>query len=226
MPSRNGAPTIRALVARRRQRPCKVANCTRPRDPTRYGGLCQPHYLRQARYGHHEGRRIARPEYVKERQAVARLFAMYPHHEGVRGASAWAQAWLDASASGDKQQPGYLEAARLHRYGVTGRDIVADTCAMFAHFRRRALPDDERLTWALAYSAMYLAPREVRRAYRDSKGRQQQRFVRISTHDRRDIGTHLRLNLARLYVNVHLAIDEHERRARDAKASFGAPFTP
>ena len=206
----------------RNRGPCSVARCTRMREGL--GRYCKGHRDARRRYGHPEGRRVCRKEFVQERLDVARLFKGNPEHEGVANAGIWLQAWIDAAGHGDRTVPGHLDLSRLYRHGVGATDALIELCALWLYFERRRLPDDERLTVALARGLMYLAPRDALKTYA-CRNRKSQFYRKPTREALADIGNHARLHLALLFVNVVQAIREHEVAERDARTALGAPFT-
>ncbi len=217
------APTMRALVARGAHLPCRIAGCKKPRAGAT---LCDSHRKRRWKYGDPEGRKIFPKFYLHERREVAKLFAAYPDHPGLIDACKWLRAWLDASLAGDKSQPGYVHMARLHRWEITPLAILAEVCAvwLYAHRHPHALPDDQRLTFALALQMLLLAPRDYLKSFHYKTG--ETRYYRESRYAaRKEIGDHIRLTLARLFVNVTQACEERLEQKQNRAKSFGLPFT-
>jgi hypothetical protein len=202
-----------------------VPGCRKRRDPSRAASFCIGHATRWRNYGNEHGRRIFRKEYREERKAVDALFKKYPTHPGLLQATAWVRSWLDAAAAGERV-PGAVHVARLQRYGVEPRDILAEVCAVFAWERRhpRALPDDGvPLTYAMAIAMLYLVPREQVTAYSYPSG-VRRRYKEAGGTTRKEVGDHLRMHLVRLLVNVHQAIEQEQQATKNAALAMSAPF--
>jgi hypothetical protein len=217
---------MRMLAQRLRHMPCRIEGCTRRRDISKASSYCRGHAHARRRYGNPKGVRVWPKQYKAERKAVDRLFATYPDHAGVREACAWIRAWLDASIAGDSRQPGYIHAARLHRWQIEPRDILAEVCALWVYAMRypRTLPDDERLTFALAVAMLFRAPRDYIKSYSYPSG-ERRKYRESGYADRLAVGTHLRMHLAPLFCNVAQAIEQQQQQERDARDAYREPFT-
>ncbi|MHB8495565.1 MAG: hypothetical protein ACYC9Z_04250 [Casimicrobiaceae bacterium] len=178
-------------------------------------------------YGDPEGRKVFPKDYASERREVAGLFRAFPEHPGVLDACKWLRGWLDASIAGDKSQPGYLHIARLDRWNITPLAILSEVCAVWLYAMRHphTLPDDQRLTFALAGQALLLAPRDYVKSYHYKSGESRQ-YREARYEARKAIGDHLRLTLARLLVNVAHTCEERLQQKQNRAASFGLPFKP
>ncbi len=219
MSSHGGA--IRPKVARNESEQCDIARCERRRHGlTR---LCSMHRDRRRSFGHPEARMILPRDYMQERRDVAALFKANPEHPALLAAAAFIQQWLDASAGGDQQQPGFRHLARLHRRGITPMTILAECSAVWLHVDRYQKPDDMRLDFALAVAMLRLAPRDFVKGYQYPSG--ERRYYRDAGHtDRAAIGDHLRSGLARLFVRIVVACREREERAQQQHAAESAAF--
>jgi hypothetical protein len=224
MPSRNRAPTRRALAARRSGIPCRVIGCKNPRDRSSYSAYCRRHHTARLRYGHEQGRRIFGKAYRRERDEVRALFDAHPDHIGVQHATQFIADWMRDASEG-RNVPGAMHVARLQRQGIDPREALIETCALFAYAWRNpyALPSDQRLTYHLAISMLRLAPRDRLRAYR-SGARVYVKYHDAGATDRAAIGNHLRQQLARLYGNVAATLERREQQVREAHESLGDPF--
>lgn len=219
MPSHGGS--IRPKLARNESEQCDIQRCERRRHGlTR---LCAMHRSRRRRFGHAEARMILPRDYMQERREVAALFKANPEHAGLLSALAFIREWLDASAQGDKQQPGFAHVARLDRRGVTPMIILLEVSAVWLHVDRYQKPDDVRLDFSLALAMLRLAPRDFVRGYQYPSG--ERRYYRDAGHgDRAAIGDYLRSSLAPLFVRVVVACREREARAQQQHAAEQAAF--
>ena len=217
------APTMKALVQRGSHLPCRIPGCKSPRMGAT---LCDRHRKFRRKYGDPQGHKLLAKNYTSERRQVAALFAAYPEHPGVLDACRWLRAWLDASIAGDKSQPGYVHVARLHRWEVQPLAILSEVCAVWLYAQRNphALPDDQRLTFALAVAMLLLAPKDYLKSWFYKCG-ERRHYREAGYEDRKAIGDHLRLTLARLLVNVAHTCEERQQQKQKRAQSFGLPFT-
>lgn len=223
MPRKARYRSIKARAAALGNRPCAIHRC-----PQRNNGLspwCGKHRQRAQSYGHPEGRRIWPRDYRGELAAVVALFEANAEHAGLRTATGWVAEWMQQSTFGDKAQPGYQHMRRLSDHGVTPLDVLIECSAVWLYAMRnpRTLPDDARLTFALAVAVIGLAPLECVRGYRHPTG-MVPFYRRARSRVRQAIGEHLRSHLARLFVNVVRGVEQQEQQVREASASMSLPF--
>src|SRR5262249_14795232 len=149
---------------------CSVPYCA----DTRHGAstYCPRHRKANRMYGHPLGRRILTRDYAPEARKIAALLKAHPDHPGTARALAWVEAWLARAKAGDTTTPGFAQVARITAHGVTALQVLHACAAVWAYAQRnpRALPDDERLTFALASAVFLLAPRPLTRKYTYGEG--------------------------------------------------------
>lgn len=217
--------TTRSRLADTVARPCLVPGCPKPRARA-FDGYCHAHRRAVRIYGHYDAKRVNLKREAKlEHREVLKLLHRFPGHEGVTLALRILGEWLEASANGDKRQPGYIEAARLFRYGVSAKEVLAGTAAVWLYCQRRRMPDDERLTFRLATAAMHLAPYERLRERITA-------VTRISTVVYRkpprativDIGEFLRGTLHAIYLQIEKACDGLDAHDKAERKKLSAPF--
>jgi hypothetical protein len=204
------------------RQPCDVPRCPHARHgASRY---CGGHKRRNAQHGHPEGRRIFPKEYRIERRTVAAILSEHANHEGVKVAREWLDAWLERAAAGDKNATAPAEFSRLAAAGVTGERILEECASvwMFSVRYPRTLPDDARLTFALATAVLHLAPRYLRKTYHYASYRDR-RYFTASKEDRHAIGKAIRDTLGPLLWNI---ATHPERTAQEHEARRRALFAP
>lgn len=223
-------PTIDPRTIKRRiagnRAPCACPGCFE----TRYGvsNYCKPHLRANRTHGHPRGVRIASQDYAAELREVRRLLRDHATtHSGTQNALALVDSWMQRAARGDPDVVGQRELARLARHGITAETLLAEAAAVFAFSRRNPhrLPDDQRLTFALANNLLRLAPREERGRYR-FRGYVCRRYVSAPKDERQKIGQAIRETLGLYLMNVSTALDERARVRAIARQSLVAPFPP
>jgi hypothetical protein len=217
--------SLRTRIAQARGRPCAVSGCRRATNTGGLAKVCNHHQKKRRQWGHPLGKKIPAKAYATERKAVAALLDAYPDHQGVKVALDWIANWLQQSAHGDRTQPGYVELARLHRYSVSPRDLLIWTAGVWLYSTRnpRALPDDSRLTFALAVAILRLAPLDQTKEYVYRSG-VSTKYRQANRATREAIGNHLRLKLHPLYVQIVQGVENMKRAKREVQAALSVPF--
>lgn len=205
---------------------CVVPGCGRRR--TEFHPYCTRHRAKARLFGHPDAKRInIKREAKLEHREVLRLLDLYPKHEGVALALRILGEWMQASADGDKKQPGYVDAARLFRHGVSPKEVLAGTAAVWLHCQRRGLPDDERLTCRLATAAIHLAPFErLRVHYAPITRTPSYSYKKPSRMTIVETGEFLRQTLHAIYLQIEKACDGLEKYQQDERKKLSAPFLP
>jgi hypothetical protein len=167
-----------------------------------------------------------RGEYEQERKEASRFLKLHHDHPGIRSARDWLGNWLDASASGDKDQVASVHMARLKRYAISPEAILAEVAALWVFAQRNptTLPDDVRLTIALAIGVLFLCPRERTKTYHYRSGPRRVYADSTST-ERRVLGEQLRKTLALLLLNITGAIEAQHAQHEAQRATFALPFS-
>jgi hypothetical protein len=113
---------------------------------------------------------------------------------------------------------------RLYGHGVAGARLLEELAAVWAFGHWTRLPDDTRLTFALANAAFALAPRESRRQYKSPSGRTERVYPRIPRADRQAAGEAIRSTLGLLLYHIAMSIDKAETPEQQLREAFTAPF--
>lgn len=213
---------IEIEIARNEKKPCNDPACHRHRE--RVGGFCKMHARARHLYGHPRGRRVAPREYAPERDEVAAFITEHAEHPAIKAALKWLDEWLVGAWSGNRALPSQKELQRLYGHSVTAAAILTEVAAVWLYSSRSptGLPDDQRLTYALSLSVLALAPRN---ATPSPSKPGQSNLRRYSADARRDIGQHLRTNLAPLFANLAAAIKHREDQLGGQQAALRMPFT-
>lgn len=223
MPATNRA-SLHARVSVNTLQQCTARRCSNRRHGASL--YCARHKHRRSRFGHEDGFKIRRPWYAVERKQVQRLFASFPEHEGVRSALAWLVDWQRMSIDGERGCPGGAHMARLKRRNVSPLEILTEACAVYLFSVNKAstLPDDERLTLALAAGVLGLAPRDRVHKFAYETG-QKTAYREPATQERKQIGNTLRLKLSPLFVMVAQGVAEQRKLDARAEDALRDPFT-
>lgn len=214
---------LASSIDRNTRKPCLDPACHRLRH--RLSGYCQFHTTRKHLYGHPKGRHIHPAEYRKELEEVRSFVALQVQrqHPAMVAALRLLEDWLDRAWQGEGLD-GYRDLQRLKEHEVTPLDILEASAAVWLYSHRSgpaALPDDERLTYALSLAVLALAPRE-RSASNAPKGYWKKRYPASA---RRAIGRWLRTNLAPLYTNLCAALSHQQQAAERQQQDLRLPFT-
>jgi hypothetical protein len=209
----------RDKIARNEALPCEIDGCYKHRR--RLSRFCGFHRGHQRKNGHPMQKGIRDYTWRTEQEQVRELLAANPSHRGVALATRFLNDWLHNRGRFSTDSPAAIERARLRRGGVQPLDVITTAAAMYLFALRNPamLPDDERLTFALARAVLRLAP-HVRRTSRGG----------LTTYQRpgalalREIGGVLRGELGVLFHNVAGAVQNKDERARDFQQTLAAPF--
>lgn len=203
---------MKTLQTRSRENcaPCALPGCFNHRHGV--SPYCQPHMRAVSAHGHPKGRNIPRHRYAREMRDVREVFRKHATHPALCASLEWAARWLE---SGDATGPG-RELTRL-AMTVTPREVIEEAAALWLASRRAPawLPDDARLTFALASCVLRLAPCECM-----ARGR----YTRATRTTRQVIGEQIRSALG---VFMHHVADEADRMAvarEDARRARATPF--
>lgn len=190
--------------------PCESAGC----GARRFGvaNYCLSHLRARQAHGHPLGRAIRKCDYASERNRIARLLEEQPEYPGVRAALDWLQSLLTRASYGS----GAIardEFRRLAAAGVKPRSLLIEMAAVWAFAREypNRLPDDARLSFALAAAVLKLAPRIVK------TGGTERRYHTAGRAVRAELGEALRSRLAPLLFNL---ATEAERSAHGTPVAF------
>jgi hypothetical protein len=206
-------------IARNEALPCDVEGCGRRRN--RLSRWCGSHRNRAGRSGHPLQRTILPYQWRTEKIDVRELLTANPTHRGLLLAEKFLADWLANRGRFAVVTKAHPVREALRRHGATPRDVVIAASAiwLFAERYPTVLPDDERLTHAMARAVIGLMPAERRRTPR---GNVEHR--RPGTAARREIGEVLRGELGVLFQNIAHAVQHKDERAREQRETLAAPF--
>lgn len=158
---------------------------------------------------------------MDELKEIRAFFKEYHDHPAIVSATQWFDNWLIAASNKETTVGSYI-FGRLHAQSISPLDILKEVAAvwLYAHKYPNFLPDDQRLTFALARNAGRLATFE-RRAY----GASGTKSIRHPpAREAREMGEHIRQSLARFFVHLVMALDANEAAAKAFKESLATPF--
>jgi hypothetical protein len=207
--------------SRNRGLPCRATACVLPRKSV--SPFCSRHAKSYERWGHPLGRSVRPKEFAVERKIVAEFLERHAQHPGVVSALALLKRWLDSAALGESA-PALSEWQRLQTHQVAPLEILTTAAALFllSQWRHRILPDDDRLTFAMGYHVLKLAP--CSRRYAVSRGKPRMVSVTPGKRARRDVGLRLRRVLAPLLANIAEALSVEWREKQQLDTDLRTPF--
>lgn len=158
-------------------------------------------------------------EYAQEKKMVEIFFKDHADHPAVKAAETFIAQWLKAVAMKDAPA-GNAVFARLHHCCIEPRAILTEIMATWLYSSRNehALPDDQRLTMALARNAARLAGWNRKQYGKESAS------VRPKSADVRLAGDRIRAVLASFYINMKQSLDATVMHQQGLKADLSKPF--
>lgn len=217
MPSKN-KPSIDERKAVIGSKPCTVPGCENLRSGL--SSYCGKHHHPAVLYGHPHGRSITRKEYAKEIEEVTALLATNPDHPGLTTVLRWLNEWLTQAATGEAPC-GNETFGRMHRQGLPALEILTEICAVWVYSQRNPhrLPDDMRLTYALARNPVRLATFEQATLRSGRKMTRQPKTLEL-----RETGKRIRHTLALFLINIHDSLKRREEQTEAVRSSLSIPF--
>lgn len=217
------------LASQRRHRdrnrtfPCSVNGCPNRRAwSSRY---CSKHAKRRKLYGHPLGRSLKKRE-LKDYTEQARSFII--QHQNSPQIEAAYQFFDDllklGNPDGSDAEKELYRLGTLHGlYPEEALDAVLPIW-LYSMAEPRALPDDERLTYALGIAL--LKSKTVFNQRTNSANRNyQRRYFTPTGAARREIGEAIRSRLGLFFSNVVAFFRELERKRREQVEALAQPFT-
>jgi len=220
----HSSSTLRHAIAFNAREQCSVSTCSKHRSGI--SQWCSYHKGKNHRYGHPLGHHLSpTKDYATELHQIKALVCQHSGHPGIRSALQWIAEWLLNAAEG-KDVPGKGDMRRLHQHGVSPTQVLAEAAALFLHSQRfpQRLPDDERLTGAIAHNVLSLAPRDYRSVYLG--GKLKSRYKPLSAPSQRAVGNHIRSVLSVLFAGMVSELDRQWQLQQDFRGSLRQPFTP
>ena len=190
-------------AAQNEEKKCLVNSCFNHRH--KVSGYCKTHDRQRERYGHPLGWAINKREYMREQEDVWTFIDKHIGHPAIKAGIDWFNKLLADSASG-LRVPAKAELNQLIREGVEGKACLNAVLSVWLFSERKPaiLPDDIRLTFALANALFGTAHRIKIQVYRHGK---QHHYYKPASHRAiKELGQYVRQNLAPLQVNVFGAI--------------------
>ena len=220
----NHRRSTEAIYERRREnevKVCRYAPCKNLRRGL--SRFCTYHEGKQTRYGHPEGCFVPPRQYLGEMDEARMFVEKHLGHKAVQATIEWFDVWLREAANGIPVLA-RAEFRRLAEHGVTGKDCVVSVLAvwLYAHRRPAALPSDARLTFAIALSVLYLAPREKKVSWRNGKAKEYGKH--IGHRIRRDVGRLIRTTLGLFLYNAVAEMNKESDRENDLKLALAMTF--
>ncbi|UCV01870.1 hypothetical protein [Dechloromonas denitrificans] len=203
---------------------CSIPGCTRNRLGVNQ--YCNAHSIKSIRYGHPQGHTIPRAEYQKELNEVLEMFQGHKDHPGLVSVLRWIDDWIEVASNGEAPAGNYI-FGRIHVKRIQGRDIsaldiLAEVAAVWVYAQRfpQSLPDDNRLTYALARNVARLATFEKAK-YGITKTKSTKYPTALEL---RGVGERIRQTLALFLINVVKSLEAKAEKAKDFRTSLSIPF--
>lgn len=190
--------------------------------------FCRPHHDARLLWGHPEGRNLKAAERHRYRPQVVRLLCTYANHRGVVAAKSFLSDLINKPQWWSTHETVVTELSELSQRDPDPGELLTELASIWAlhHFEPGNLPDDERLTFALAHAVIFHRHRGSRVAYhrRTFRPYQAPRQVKRPTTAYRELGRVIREQLG-LFLHQLCRRIEHERH-KEAKrrADLREPF--
>jgi hypothetical protein len=210
--------------ARLSKEPCSIPHCTRNRLGVNQ--YCNAHSIKSLRYGHPLGRTIPRSDYQQELNEVLEMFQSHKDHPGLVSVLKWLDDWIEVASKEEAPVGNYIlgriHVKRIHGMEISALDILAEISAVwvYAHRYPQSLPDDKRLTYALARNVIRLATFEKVR-YGNTKTKSTKHPPALEL---RGVGERIRQTLALFLINVVKSLEAKAEKTKDFRNSLSIPF--
>ena len=197
---------------------CTVKGCTNNRSGI--GNYCSSHKSRRTRYGDVHGRSIHQKDYLNELKDVREFFTKHESHPALASAVYFFQNWMTKAAANDAAV-GQKTMGRLYRDGIEPRVIVEEIVAIWLYSQKypNSLPDDLRLTYALARNTIRL----VGFSKHTSSGGNSY-INNPNPNELRTVGEYIRHSMARFMLNVQHALKAEQEADTALKENLSIPF--
>jgi hypothetical protein len=217
MPSKN-KPTLQQRNALMIGRPCTAPGCERPRASVNL--YCNKHLHPTLIYGHPLGRSILRKTYARETAEITSLFEANPDHPGMTSVLRWINEWMTQAVAGEAPC-GTGIFAHMSRRQLSAMSILIEICSvwLFSHRNPTLLPDDQRLTFALARNPVRLCGFENTTLRSGQTQTKQPKAVEL-----RESGQRIRTTLALFFINVIESLKRRDEQAQAVRSSLSIPF--
>jgi hypothetical protein len=226
------SPHIRALDNARL--PCSVDGCSHRRRMVSL--WCELHGARLTYHGSVHGRNISKSEIASYVRLARKLFKKMEGHPALLAAESIMASLLNPGEEPrvDKARrpshPGYLLHRELLRLeGVESREALAAVvgCYLYSFHQPRQLPDDVRLTYALARSVLKLRPRAVIGSrWNNDAQRAENNYRPIPGQASALLGRQLRTSLAPFLANLTAKIEADHQRTAERAMALRTPLIP
>lgn len=197
---------------------CPVKGCTSKRSGI--AKYCSGHQNRKLRYGDVHGRPIYQKDYLKELKEVREFFIKHESHPALASAVYFFQNWMTKAAANDAAV-GQKTMGRLYRDGIEPRVIVEEIVAIWLYSQKypNSLPDDLRLTYALARNTIRL----VGFSKHTSSGGNSY-INNPNPNELRTVGEYIRHSMARFMLNVQHALKAEQEADTALRENLSIPF--
>ena len=206
------------MAESRKHLTCTAKGCKRSRQGI--SPFCPTHNTRLHRYGHIDGKAIRKDEYKDERQEVEAFFVQHRGHPAISAACRFIHEWQQ-EAGRQEAKMGQNILVRLHHRCITPQDILVEIMAVWLYSSRNPvhLPDDRRLSYAIAWAMNRLAGHERTTT---KTGRRSHRVP--PQGELLETGERVRGALARLFLNMTFAINAKAEKAKADREALSQPF--
>ena len=215
-----------------KEKVCACPGCVLPRIWT--SRFCRKHRSRSMKHGHPDGREVTAKQLKPYRELASDILERFADHPGVCEAAAWFDRLLENSTAAlslarQGNRVNSLTARELHRVrsaGLTGREALEIVVAvqLLSHYDSRTLPDDDRLTFAMANAVLRSRPYEYRHIGLGTTSKPKRRVYRVGATVRRELGTLIRDKLAPLLANLSSYVEQEFRQRCEEAQKIRTPF--
>lgn len=208
---------------RNRMLPCSIASCHNRRSHS--SRWCSSHAKRNKFYGHPQGRALSSRE-VRPYRSQGRIFLRdhwdtTPVEEAVRFFNELLSLGSNEQGASDSEKQLY----RLALFGLTASEALEIVLGvwLYSAAEPRALPDDKRLTYAMA-TALFKARTVDNTVTYQRDGKRIRRYFTPPGNARKEVGEILRSRLGLFMSNVNEALKEKVRKRQESVHRLAQPF--
>lgn len=231
MPTSTADARRRALTIRQAGLTCSITGCRYRRN-----GLsrhCSWHTTCVRKYGHAQGRQIQKQQYVSYVRLARKLFKRFEGHPALVAALDTMRTLLTPGEE-PTGKPLRLNARWLLWRELQRLDDITPQAALaavagiwlYSYTHSRQLPDDNRLTYALANAVFRLRPLAVARSmWNHDTGKVEKETRPPGALAISLLGSRIRNELAPFLANITAWLEEDYRQASEKAFAMSQPFT-
>jgi len=151
---------------------------------------------------------------------VREFFIKHEGHPALNSGVYFFQSWMTKAAAGDASV-GLKTMGKLYREGVSAQECLEEVVAIWVYAMRKpmAIPDDLRLTYALARNLIRMGKFNSKTSSGGNNYTQSP-----NPNELKAVGEYLRHSLARFVLNVNHALKAEHEAETSIKENLSLPF--